>query len=92
MDLLQKSEDITRWSAKILLLRFQKERPEGFVEKIWSFVPTFGTVSTEMKHTQIISKSYFCGFGSRTSEQNTYARGFMNYTTWTLVPWPGRCR
>jgi len=28
-----------------------KERPEGFVEKIWSFVPTFGTVSTEMKHT-----------------------------------------
>jgi len=34
MDLLQKSEDITRWSAKILLLRFQKERPEGFVEKI----------------------------------------------------------
>jgi len=31
----------------------QKERPEGFVEKIWSFVPTFGTVSTEMKHTQL---------------------------------------
>jgi len=31
-----------------------KERPEGFVEKIWSFVPTFGTVSTEMKHTLFI--------------------------------------
>jgi len=28
----------------------KKERPEGFVEKIWSFLPAFGTVSTEMKH------------------------------------------
>jgi len=33
----------------------KKERPEGFVEKTWSFLPTFGTVSTEMKHTRIIS-------------------------------------
>jgi hypothetical protein len=31
----------------------KEERPEGFVEKIWSFLPTFGTVSTEMKRTQI---------------------------------------
>jgi len=36
----------------------QEERPEGFVEKIWSFVPTCGTVSTEMKHTQTISMNF----------------------------------
>jgi len=39
-------------------MSWQKERPEGFVEKIWSFVPTFGTVSPEMKHTQLIGLSY----------------------------------
>jgi len=27
-------------------------RPEGFVGKTWSFLPTFETVSTEMKRTQ----------------------------------------